>query len=319
MLVAVDRRLHQPLLRDAQVPSVRGPGRARALEVPRLRLPVRQLSPANLFDAAAGDRRDRRARPLRALDRGLDGRYCATPSASPPSRRASWSPRRTSSIARSGSGRRASASCTGGRSTPCARSCSRPTTGSLKVDRRDEEERMKRRRLGDSDLEVSEISLGSWLTYSGGVEREHTEACTRAAFDAEHQLLRHRQRLRHRRRGGGVGRDPLRLRPRARSCSRPRSTSRCRTPTPGSRAEQITKQIDASLARLQTDYVDLYQCHRFDPESPIEETMEALTEVVEVGQGALPRLQRVDARADPRRARRARERRSSSPPSRSTT
>ena len=44
---------------------------------------------------------------------------------------------------------------------------------------------MKRRRLGDSELEVSEISLGSWLTYSGGVEREHTEACTRAAFEAD--------------------------------------------------------------------------------------------------------------------------------------
>ena len=41
-----------------------------------------------------------------------------------------------------------------------------------------------RRRLGDSDLEVSEISLGSWLTYAGGVERDQTEACTRAAFDA---------------------------------------------------------------------------------------------------------------------------------------
>ena len=43
---------------------------------------------------------------------------------------------------------------------------------------------MNRRRLGDCDLEVSEISLGSWLTYSGGVEREHTEACTQAAFEA---------------------------------------------------------------------------------------------------------------------------------------
>ena len=43
---------------------------------------------------------------------------------------------------------------------------------------------MNRRRLGDSDLHISEISLGSWLTYSGGVEREQTEACTRAAFDA---------------------------------------------------------------------------------------------------------------------------------------
>src|SRR3954466_1149736 len=43
---------------------------------------------------------------------------------------------------------------------------------------------MEYRRLGDSELEVSEISLGSWLTYSGGVAREQTEACTRAAFDA---------------------------------------------------------------------------------------------------------------------------------------
>ncbi len=46
---------------------------------------------------------------------------------------------------------------------------------------------------------------------------------------------------------------------------------------------QILKQIDASLARLQTDYVDLYQCHRYDDDVPLEETMGALTEVVEAG------------------------------------
>jgi aryl-alcohol dehydrogenase-like predicted oxidoreductase len=47
--------------------------------------------------------------------------------------------------------------------------------------------------------------------------------------------------------------------------------------------EQIHKQIDASLKRLNTDHVDLYQCHRYDDETPLEETMQALTEVVEAG------------------------------------
>jgi 1-deoxyxylulose-5-phosphate synthase len=46
---------------------------------------------------------------------------------------------------------------------------------------------------------------------------------------------------------------------------------------------QILKQIDASLERLRTDYVDLYQCHRYDDDTPLEETMQALTEVVEAG------------------------------------
>ena len=57
----------------------------------------------------------------------------------------------------------------------------------------------------------------------------------------------------------------------------------------GLSAKQIRKQIDASLARLRTDYVDLYQCHRYDLNTPLEDTMEALTEVVRQGE-ADPRV-----------------------------
>ena len=141
---------------------------------------------------------------------------------------------------------------------------------------------MKLRRLGDSDLEVSEISLGSWLTYSGGVEREQTEACTRAAFDAGINFFDTANVY-----GTGAAEtawgEILSDYPResfvlATKVFFPMSDS-----DSGLDAEQISKQIDASLVRLQTDYVDLYQCHRFDTETPIEETMEALTEVVDSG------------------------------------
>jgi len=141
---------------------------------------------------------------------------------------------------------------------------------------------MRFRRLGDSELEVSEISLGSWLTYSGGVEREQTEACTRAAFEAGINFFDTANVY-----GSGAAeeawgeilsgydRDSYVL---ATKVYFPMSAS-----DSGLSAEQIAKQIDASLARLRTDHVDLYQCHRFDVETPIEETMEALTAVVESG------------------------------------
>jgi aryl-alcohol dehydrogenase-like predicted oxidoreductase len=138
------------------------------------------------------------------------------------------------------------------------------------------------RKLGDSELEVSEISLGSWLTFGEGVERDQTEACTRAAFDAGINLFDTSNAY-----GRGTAeqvwgeilsdfeRDSYVLATKVffPMTEEDRGLSRA----------QIHKQLDASLARLQTDYVDLYQCHRPDPETPIEETMEALTEVCEAG------------------------------------
>jgi len=141
---------------------------------------------------------------------------------------------------------------------------------------------MDHRRLGDSDLEVSVISLGSWLTYSGGVGREQTEACTRAAFDAGITFFDTANVY-----GRGAAetawgeilsdypRDSYTLATKVYfpMSARDRGLSR----------GQILKQIDASLERLQTDFVDLYQCHRYDDDADLDETMGALTEVVEAG------------------------------------
>jgi aryl-alcohol dehydrogenase-like predicted oxidoreductase len=141
---------------------------------------------------------------------------------------------------------------------------------------------MEHRRLGDSDIEVSAIALGSWLTYSGGIAREQTEACTRAAFDAGITFFDTANvygRGAAERAWGEILKDyprgsyTLATKVYFPMSARDRGLSRA----------QILKQIDASLQRLQVDHVDLYQCHRYDDRTPLEETMGALTEVVEAG------------------------------------
>jgi aryl-alcohol dehydrogenase-like predicted oxidoreductase len=141
---------------------------------------------------------------------------------------------------------------------------------------------MKYRRLGDSELEVSEISLGSWLTYGVGVEADDARACLDAAFDqginfidtanvygrgAAETFLG--QALKHRSRDSYILATKLYF---------PMSdTDR------GLSASQVEKQLDASLKRLQVEVIDLYQCHRYDPDTPLEETMAALTRAVDSG------------------------------------
>jgi aryl-alcohol dehydrogenase-like predicted oxidoreductase len=138
------------------------------------------------------------------------------------------------------------------------------------------------RRLGDSDLEVSEISLGSWLTYAGGVEREHTEACTRAAFEVGINFFDTANIY-----GTGAAEtvwgEILKGYDRGSFILATKLFFPMEEGDGGLSRVQVHKQIDLSLQRLQTDYVDLYQCHRPDPDTPIEETMEGLTEVVEAG------------------------------------
>ncbi len=141
---------------------------------------------------------------------------------------------------------------------------------------------MNFRKLGSSDIEVSEISLGSWLTYSGGVEREQARACVDAAFEAGINFIDTANVY-----GRGAAEtllgEVLAGRDRSSYVLATKVYFQMSDTDRGLSAGQIHKQIDASLERLRTDYVDLYQCHRYDEEVPLQETMGALSEVVRAG------------------------------------
>jgi aryl-alcohol dehydrogenase-like predicted oxidoreductase len=138
------------------------------------------------------------------------------------------------------------------------------------------------RRLGSSELQVSEISLGSWLTYGGGVAGDQARACVDKAFDVGINFIDTANVY-----AGGGAEDFLgdALAGRARDSYVLATKLYFQMPNGdrGLSRAQIFKQIDASLARLRTDYVDLYQCHRYDWDTPLAETMEALTELVQQG------------------------------------
>jgi aryl-alcohol dehydrogenase-like predicted oxidoreductase len=143
---------------------------------------------------------------------------------------------------------------------------------------------MRYRKLGSSDLEVSEIALGAWLTYAGGIEFDQTRACTDAAFEVGINFFDT---------ANVYGRGAAETAWGEILSGRPRDSYILATKVWGQMSDddddrglsgtQIAKQIDASLERLQTDHVDLYQAHRFDPDVAIEETIEALQKVVSDG------------------------------------
>ncbi|WP_010268477.1 aldo/keto reductase family protein [Paenibacillus senegalensis] len=143
---------------------------------------------------------------------------------------------------------------------------------------------MEYRRLGGSGLKVSEISLGSWLTYGGYVERENAEQSIKTAYElginffdtanvyergAAEELV------------GRVLKDyprdsyvlatkvfwPMGDGPNDRGLSR----------------KHVMEQAHASLKRLGHDYIDIYYCHRYDPETPIYETLRAIDDLIRQG------------------------------------
>ena len=141
---------------------------------------------------------------------------------------------------------------------------------------------MKYRKLGDSDLMVSEISLGSWLTYGVGVERDKAAACVDRSFELGINFI-DTAHVYGRGAAESVLGELLKDRPRDSYVLATKLMGAMSETDKGLSRAQVLKQIDASLQRLRTDYVDLYQCHRYDPDTPLEETMQALSEIVRAG------------------------------------
>ncbi len=143
---------------------------------------------------------------------------------------------------------------------------------------------MRYRRLGNSGLKVSEISLGTWLTLGNAVDEATGREIVATAFDCGINLIDTANVYAQGRCEEVLGRI---------LSSRPRSSYVLATKVffpvgegPNDRGlsrKHIMEQCQASLRRLQTDYVDLYQCHRYDEETPLEETIRAMDDLVRRG------------------------------------
>ncbi|MTI95367.1 MAG: aldo/keto reductase [Firmicutes bacterium] len=143
---------------------------------------------------------------------------------------------------------------------------------------------MEYRKLGKAGVKLSAIGLGSWLTYGGTVEDQTAEACIDKAYASGINFFDTANVYRHGEAEVVVGR-ALKKYPRdsfvlATKAFWPMGDG------PNDRGlsrKHIFEQVHASLKRLQVDYIDLWQCHRFDPETPIEETLRAIDDLITQG------------------------------------
>jgi len=143
---------------------------------------------------------------------------------------------------------------------------------------------MEYRRIGSSGLRVSEVAVGSWLTFGSRVEQEDTSALVRAALDAGVTLFDTADVY-------ALGRAEEMLGAALRDVPRKDVVlaSKVYFPTgdgPNDRGlsrKHVFETVHASLRRLGTDYVDLFQCHRYDDETPVEETVRAFDDLIRQG------------------------------------
>ena len=144
---------------------------------------------------------------------------------------------------------------------------------------------MEFRYLGNSGLKISEITYGNWLTHGSQVENDVATQCVRAALDAGISTFDtadvYANTLAETVLGTalkGERRQSLEIFTKVFGPTGPKKHNDL-----GLSRKHILESIDGSLTRLQTDYVDLYQAHRYDVETPLEETMQAFADVVRQG------------------------------------
>ncbi|GMK37247.1 voltage-gated potassium channel [Paenibacillus sp. CCS19] len=143
---------------------------------------------------------------------------------------------------------------------------------------------MNYRRLGGTGLKVSEISLGSWLTYGGYVERENAVNAIKTAYELGINFF-DTANVYERGEAETVVGEVLRQYPRESYVLATKVFGQMGD-GPNDRGlsrKHITEQANASLQRLGLDYIDVYYCHRYDKETPLEETLRALDDLVRQG------------------------------------
>ena len=143
---------------------------------------------------------------------------------------------------------------------------------------------MEHRHLGRSGVVVSEIAYGNWLTHGSQVEEDAAVACVRAAvdagitvFDTADVYAQGSAETILGRALAGVRRESYVLATKVFFPTGPTRNDR------GLSRKHVMESCHASLRRLQTDYVDLYQAHRYDQETPLEETLRAFDDLVRQG------------------------------------
>ncbi|MHC5210498.1 MAG: aldo/keto reductase family protein [Planctomycetota bacterium] len=143
---------------------------------------------------------------------------------------------------------------------------------------------MRTRKLGDSGCQVSVLALGSWLTFGNSVDQTTTEDCVRAAFEGGINFFDTADIYAHGAAETALGKALAPLRRQDLVLATKLFWPMTENPNDkGLSRKHVMESCHASLRRLDTEYIDLYQCHRFDTDTPVDETVRAMEDLIRQG------------------------------------